>query len=134
MQNKQEIADAIFKSIDVIVNKKLEQLAFDRTIVGEIVEEDSRRGYKIKYQDSFIYAHAICDATYKKNDIVYVLIPNNSSKRVKFIIGKISASQQEQAAEYRLRRENAILRETLQLLIDGDKEAAQQKLNEIKES
>mgnify|MGYP003448128731 FL=1 len=34
MQNKQEIADAIFNSIDVIVDKKLETLAFNKTIVA----------------------------------------------------------------------------------------------------
>ena len=117
MQNKQEVADAIFKSIDVIVNKKLEKLTFDTTIIGQVTGIDSKRGYSINYRNKIIYAQPLGNITYQSGDIVYILVPNNDSNLTKFILGKISAEQLPEATQYHLRRENAVLKETLQLQI-----------------
>jgi hypothetical protein len=45
MQNKMEVANALFDSIDIIIDKKLEKLGFDRTIVAEVIAEKTVDGY-----------------------------------------------------------------------------------------
>jgi hypothetical protein len=49
MQSKKEVADSIFSSIDIIVNRKLEKLAFNKTIIVEINRVLPNGAYEIKY-------------------------------------------------------------------------------------
>lgn len=138
MQNKQEIADAIFNSIDVIVDKKLEALAFNKTIVAQIAEPfDAEKGYLVKSQNISFFARPIGAEVYTQGDIVYILVPNNSSNQARFIIGCPSTSSSTQMllieTVSRLAEENRILKQAILSMANGNVEEAKIKLNEIKE-
>lgn len=138
MQNKQEIADAIFNSIDVIVDKKLEALAFNKTIVAQIAAPfDAEKGYLVKSQNISFFAHPIGAEVYTQGDIVYILVPNNSSNQARFIIGYPSTSSSTQTPLIetisRLTEENRILKQAILLMANGNTEEVKIKLNEIKE-
>lgn len=138
MQNKQEIADAIFNSIDVIVDKKLEALAFNKTIVAQIAAPfDVEKGYLVKSQNISFFARPIGAEVYTQGDIVYILVPNNSSNQARFIIGCPSTSSSTQTllteTVSRLVEENRILKQAILLMANGNVEEAKIKLNEIKE-
>lgn len=138
MQNKQEIADAIFNSIDVIVDKKLEALAFNKTIVAQIVAPfDAEKGYLVKSQNISFFARPIGAEVYTQGDIVYILVPNNSSNQARFIIGCPSTSSSTQMllieTVSRLAEENRILKQAILSMANGNVEEAKIKLNEIKE-
>lgn len=137
MQSKKEVADSIFSSIDIIVNRKLEKLAFNKTIIGEINRVLPNGAYEIKYQDRLFTAVSVSDNTYAKGIMVYVLLPNNNSSNTSFILGalapedvttvitKISSSIET------LEKQQKILTEALTLSLEGDISAAKQKLKEI---
>ena len=141
MQNKMEIADAIFQSIDVIIDKKLSKLDFDRTIIAEVIAQASDGVYRIKYQNQELLAYAINNDKYTEKTSVYVLLPKGSTERRIFILGRFG-KQAATGASYTARSlENqiAILQEqqtqlitALQYSIDGNTEEAQKILNEIK--
>lgn len=91
MQNKNEIANSLFEAIDIIVDKKLSSLDFDRTIVGEI-EGRAERGYKVRYGDtSFIAYSADRGTSYAPGAAVYILIPKNNFSNTKIILSAVGA-------------------------------------------
>lgn len=94
MQYK-EIADAIFSAIDIIVDKKLEALEFDRCIVAQVLQVNAAKNtYYCQYQEQRFWAMANAACTYSIDDYVYVLIPQNNFNRYdKIIIGLKGASK-----------------------------------------
>ena len=90
MQNKNEIANNLFEAIDIIVDKKLSSLTFNRTIVGEIIEP-ADGGYRVRHQDStFIAYPADRGVSYQSGAAVYVLLPNNSFNNTKIILSSVA--------------------------------------------
>lgn len=91
-----EIAEQIFEAIDIIVDKKLEALEFDRCIVAEVLAAKREKNtYYCKYQDKqFWAAPSAPHASYSIGDYVYVLIPQNNFNRYdKIIVGIKGASK-----------------------------------------
>ena len=144
MQGKQEIADSIFTSIDVIVDRKLEQLAFDKTIIGEIIAtpyENKSQCYTVRYQDRTIDAVPIGAVSYNKKNMVYVVTPNNNNKYMSFILGLYNIEDLQNATSVhslaleeeilRLQYEQKILLEAVNLSLDGKIDEARLKLKEI---
>lgn len=141
MQNKMEVANALFDSIDIIIDKKLEKLGFDRTIVAEVIADKTADGYQVKYQDSKFNARPIGNTEYSIGDYVYVVILSNNMKRAKFIYGKVQKGEAPIAAPYNqlslqreinaLKIQQEILISALRLSLEGDNEGALNKLNEI---
>ena len=84
---QQQICDAI----DIIINKRVANLQFDKTVRATIVsvEDQSIGKYKVKYQDSVFFAYSDPDKTYKKGAQVYVQIPSNDYNKPKLIIGSV---------------------------------------------
>lgn len=82
-----EITENLFAAIDVIVDKKLSELSFNRTIVVEVLEKLDEHNYQVKYQNSKfnVYSPSIYD--YKVNETAYVLVINNDINKDKFLIG-----------------------------------------------
>lgn len=83
-----EIAENIFKSIDIIIQERLFNLNFDKTITC-IIEDNSeyKNGkYLVSYGESKFYAYTE-SGVYSKGDSVYVLIPMGDFNENKFIIG-----------------------------------------------
>ena len=82
-----DIAKQIFSAIDIIVDKKLKSLDFDRCIVAQVYSiEDGV--IKCKFQDMVFEAHPMnVDILLTAGDFVYILIPQNDFANDKFIIG-----------------------------------------------
>lgn len=141
MQNKQEVANAIFESIDVIVDKKLESLDFDKTVIAEVIKNNNDGSYQVTYQGTKFIAYSIAGQSYEIKTSVYVLLPNNTTERHSFILGATgaNASLSTSYSNYNLTREIDLLRQQQNLLINalqsalnGNAEEAINILNEIK--
>ena len=84
-----DINNQICDAIGIIVDKKLSQANFDKTIQATIVAQgDKTKGeYKVKYLDSSFYAYDKSGYDYAVGTQVYVLVPENDLSKVKTILG-----------------------------------------------
>ena len=84
-----DINNQICDAIGIIVDKKLSQANFDKTIQATIVAQgDKTKGeYKVKYLDSSFYAYDKSGHDYAVGTQVYVLVPENDLSKVKTILG-----------------------------------------------
>lgn len=97
MSNFEEnISDAILKSIDVIVDKKISELNYNETIKGVIIDDSraSKGVYNVKYETSDFIAYTT-DTSLKNGDLVQVLISSNDSSDTRTIINKIVTEEDE---------------------------------------
>lgn len=72
-----DIADKILKAIEIIIDKKLGQLGFDRTVDGKIIEK-TEKGYLVAIEGNKVNVKLYGSAVYEKGDIVKVRIPQNN--------------------------------------------------------
>ena len=87
------IEQNICQSIDIIVQKRIEEASFDKTIQATILNcEDASIGkYKIKYQDSTFAAYSSgSDILYADGTEVLILIPGNDMSKDKTILSATS--------------------------------------------
>ena len=87
-----DIENKICDAIEMLVDNSIARADFDRTIQATIVSCSNAitKEYKIKYQDNTLVAYAANDAVYKKDTLVYVLVPNNDLSRQKTILGAVN--------------------------------------------
>ena len=85
------IADQICDAVDVLINKRVSSLQFDRTVRATVlsVENASIGKYRVQYQNSIFYAYADPDTSYKPKAQVYVEIPSSDYNKVKLIVGSV---------------------------------------------
>ena len=81
-----QISENLFNAIDIIIQERLKNLRFDRTIVCTVIEKSKENWYRVSYQGLMFEAQSDI-STLKKNDQVYVLIPENDETNRRFIIG-----------------------------------------------
>ena len=85
-----EITDNLFAAIDIIVNKKLAEIDFDRTVLVTIVKKlDEADAYLVDYKGAQFKAYRINSFDYLKQDIAYMLIPRNRLDEDKFLLGPV---------------------------------------------
>lgn len=86
------ITDNILKAMDTIVDKKLSEADYDKTIEATIVDNSNAdKGiYTIFYGTAQWEAYTK-DTSFQIGDIVQVLIPGNDTRKTKTIIGKVSS-------------------------------------------
>ena len=86
-----DIVENICEAVDLIIDRRLRNLNFDKTITGTIVEIDGEavEGKENKYivSDSSSKYAVYSDKVYQVNTSVYVSIPNGDYTQKKFIIG-----------------------------------------------
>lgn len=84
-----DINNQICDAIGIIVDKRLSQANFDKTIQATIIAQgDKTKGeYKVKYLDSSFYAYDKSGKDYAVGTQVYVLVPENDLSKVKTILG-----------------------------------------------
>lgn len=84
-----DINNQICDAISIIVDKRLSQANFDKTIQATIIAQgDKTKGeYKVKYLDSSFYAYDKSGKDYTVGTQVYVLVPENDLSKVKTILG-----------------------------------------------
>lgn len=87
-----QIQESINKAIDTIVNRRINTLSLDKTVIATIDSVvDSAEGiYRVQYEGGYFNARAqYNDAeAYPKNMAVYVQIPQNDMTKDKLIIGR----------------------------------------------
>ena len=84
------IESNICQAIDIIVNRAISKINYDKTILAQVIEcVDATIGkYKIRYQDGTWYAYSsIPGEVYPVFSNVYVLIPEGDFSKTKMIIG-----------------------------------------------
>ena len=87
-----DIAEQICLAIDQIVSKKLESIKYDSTIVATIIDNTYAKEHKYTCSNGSAQFIAFSkDNSYKINDSVQVIIPNNDYDEQKIIIGKYMA-------------------------------------------
>lgn len=85
-------ADNILDAVDILIDKKLSNLPYDKTVRATIVEvvDESVLKYKVKYQNAFLFAYAVdADQDYRVDDEIYLQIPSNDFNKNPLIIGKV---------------------------------------------
>lgn len=87
------IQDAILKSIDTMVNNRIDRLEADKTITAQVVQcTNAINGeYRLSYNGGYIVAYAQEGQTYRQNTTVYVLVPMGDFTKKKHIISKAQA-------------------------------------------
>lgn len=86
------IGQKIAEATDILLSKRLGDLALDQTVIGEVYEcVNSAIGhYKIKYQSIIVDAYSeYSDKIYKPGDNVYIKIPSGDFSAKKMIEGKV---------------------------------------------
>lgn len=100
-----QITDNLFKSVDMLIEKKIKQLGFNKTIVCTIinVEKIINNNELVSYYYLINYSGVILkgylpsefskirqiESPYKVGDEVYVLVPNNDFNNKLFILGTV---------------------------------------------
>lgn len=87
-----DFQNSVYKTIDVIVSKRIEDLKLDKTIDG-IIDSciDQNQGkYRVKYGAGFFDAYSYTDEIYVPKTPVHVLVPENDFNKKKTIIGRAS--------------------------------------------
>jgi hypothetical protein len=80
--------EQLFEAIDIITQKKLENLPYDQTIVCTIVSNENAENNEYIVTDGTTTFNAYSEnTTYRKNAKVYVTIPNNDMLNKKQITG-----------------------------------------------
>ena len=90
------IKDSVYKAIDVIVGKRIEDLHLDKTIEATVEQclNLTTGKYRLRYGSGLFDAYAGANDIYMPNTAVYVLIPENDFSRKKTIIGQANTGTQ----------------------------------------
>lgn len=114
-------SEVLFQSIDQIVEERLKQVQYDRTIVCEIIEAypDENR-YWVNCEGLKLEVSSIDPKkTYSINSMVYVLVPNGNYENTKVIIGGYSTKDIEKKT-YNNSYDNFISNQTIQVIDESN--------------
>lgn len=82
-----EITDKILKAIEIMIDNKLSQLRFDRTVDARIIDK-IEKGYTVMIDGVRITVKSYGDSVYKKGDEVKVLLPQNNINQAYILFRK----------------------------------------------
>ena len=92
-----QISDAILESIDILIDGKIKDLKFDKTVqatIFEIVDVDKGE-YRVRYKDNIFLAYSSdLETVYKTGTDIYLKIPEDDMSNKKIIEGKVKSSSQ----------------------------------------
>ena len=113
-----ELQNSIFSAFDTIIERHIEKLDLDKTVVASIERcENALEGkYRVQYKGGSMVAYTQTKETYAPNVSVYVSIPQNDFSQKKWILGKVSNLEGDRAItevsaaieDYQLVGENVI--------------------------
>ena len=97
-----EFQNSIFKAIDTLLDKRVENLALDKTITATIDKCVNMIDnlYMINYQGGKTYAYAQANTSYTKDQEVYVLVPEGDFNKKKIIMGVATTIGKEDKTKY----------------------------------
>ena len=92
-------ANDLFKAIDIIADKQVKAMKFDKTLICTITGDgNAKQGVYIVSDGSTEFTAYAEDTTYKVNTKVYVKVPNGDMVNQKIITGKYIANDSEYIA------------------------------------
>ena len=81
--------ESLFTGMDIIIDKRLKELSFDKTIVCTVVNNENKKNGEYRVSDGAIEFIAYSDSNkYQVNDQVLVKIPQGDYTKEKFIEGR----------------------------------------------
>lgn len=86
-----KISDELLKAINILIDKKISSLSFDRTVDGKVLDKTST-GYLVSVEGNQINVHNFGDGEFKKNDTVKVCIPQNNIKNAYLLVPNTNPS------------------------------------------
>lgn len=95
MADKNEAMENLFKAIDIITAERLSNLGYDKTIKATIIDDSkaAQGTYELECgPDNTFTAHCDASIAYKKDMVVYVIIPEGNWDNEKLIVGKYSSN------------------------------------------
>ena len=87
------VAENILDAVDILMDKKVSELQFNKTIRAKIAEviDESIGKYKVQYQNSYFTAYASdSNLRYQRNSEVYVEVLSNDFEKNALIIGTVN--------------------------------------------
>lgn len=100
-QKSNEYLESLFTGIETIINKKLETVSYDMTIICTIVDDTNKKNgiYKVN-KDSVVYTVYSDSDKYQNGDQVRVTVPMGDFSKKKFIDGKYSNGENSSPIAY----------------------------------
>ena len=97
-----ELQQTILDAMDIVVNSRLQNIKRDKTVQATIesCENVSTNLYKAKYKNGYILAYADNKKSYKKNDEVYIVVPEGDFSNRKIILGLLDETQNDKEVLY----------------------------------
>ena len=84
-----DFIESILQSVDIIIDKRLEDVAYDSTIICTIIDDSDKKNGKYRVSDGSVTYVAYSDQNnYKKGDQIRMSVPMGDFSQKKFIIGK----------------------------------------------
>lgn len=84
-----DFMESIFQSIDILIDRRLDDLSYDTTVICRIIDiSESKNGKYLVSDGSISYPAYSENPDYKIGESVRVSIPNNDYAQRKFILGK----------------------------------------------
>ena len=101
--------EQLFKSIDIILQQRLQDVNFDKTIICTIVDDSNKKNGCYVVSDGTIKFNAyVSDATYKKDDQVRVSVLGGDFSEKKFITGRYTGDENSSPITYKSPLESII--------------------------
>lgn len=84
-----DFIESILQGVDILIDRRLEDVAYDSTIICTIMDDSDKKNGKYSVTDgSIVYVAYSDQSTYKNGDQVRVSIPMGDFSQKKFIVGK----------------------------------------------
>ena len=84
--------ESLFQSVDILIDKRLEDLAYDTTVICTIIDSTDKKNGRYRVTDGSVSYIAYSDKdSFREGEQVRVNIPKGDFTQKKFIIGKYSA-------------------------------------------
>jgi hypothetical protein len=93
-----DISDEIFKSIHLIVDRKLQELRLDRTVQVTIISKIEDNKYRVFFQGVEYDAYSMSSEEFAPQETVFMFIPENNFSNKKFILGIVAKIPQDLTA------------------------------------
>lgn len=93
--------ESLFQGVDMLIDKKLENLNYDTTIICTITDNSDGKNGKYRVTDGSMAFTAYSDvSTYRSGEQVRVNVPQGDMTKKKFIIGKYLSDDNNSALTY----------------------------------
>ena len=84
-----DFIESILQGVDILIDRRLEDVAYDSTIICTIMDDSDKKNGKYSVTDgSIVYVAYSDQSTYKNGDQVRVSVPMGDFSQKKFIVGK----------------------------------------------